>query len=122
LKKKPSLATFAGTALGIVAAALLFKGYSDYRERQIAEQAVRRVAGDAELVWLVDRFTSGRGKHSHRTLWCGRIDRENGDVAVQTVGYSLPLLNRVLKVETAWTAPRVLAEESLLYQCWTYRS
>lgn len=105
----------------IFALAFLMQGLRDYRERQIAEEAVRRAGEGAEVVWVVDAFRTGGGRRGRETIWCGKVDRVNGLVAVRTEAYNLPFMEHVREVETAWLAPRFLDEDALLNKCGRYR-
>ena len=63
-------ATFVG-AVGLVV-------WSEREESRLAEDAVRNVAGGAEVLWVVE----ARRLDRRRSLWCGAVARPDGLVAV----------------------------------------
>ena len=100
----------------LAAAFVCVVGLMVWAERQkprLAEEAVRNVAGEAEMLWVVEARTPGR----RSSLWCGAVARPDGLVAV-SLRTRLPFPPTVREVAPAWVVERSPEEARMLDKCW----
>ena len=89
-----------------------FMVWAHREEPRLVRGAVRNVAGDAEVLWVVEARTPGR----HSSLWCGALAREDGLVAV-LIRTRFPVPPTVQEVAPAWVVQRTSQEAWMLDQC-----
>ncbi len=107
--RSPVVWIMAATFVGVVGLVV----WSEREEGRLAEDAVRNVAGEAEVLWLVEAETPGR----RTSLWCGAVARPDGLVAV-TMLTRLPVPPSVREVAPAWVVQRTPQEDWMLDRCW----
>ena len=96
--------------LGLIAGSAL---YSPHAERRLAVEAVRNVAGGAELLSIVKAPWGGR----RTTLWCAIIQRPDGLVAVVTHHERIAFMEEVGEVAPYWVGLQSPGEYQMLEAC-----